>query len=187
VVGDSGIHFGRFVRAGREKKGLSLREFGNMIGRTESRMWQVERMEEPRMHLAAVGKIAGALGYSNIEDFDRAWRSTPVPIPRARRRSPSRHPKFSPEALSLFQAAGVKFNISDPSALLIHVVSVALPGLERAAKAAAFVPRGSEEEGDESDAIAADQTRERPATPTPTTAAAPALRPPASRRGGGRK
>jgi transcriptional regulator with XRE-family HTH domain len=84
----------------REKKGMSLREVGNAIGRTESRMWQVEQKATSQMHRSALAKLAGALGFESLEEFEKQWQSTPVAVPA----SPTPVPVDRPAVKKLVRA-----------------------------------------------------------------------------------
>ena len=73
------IHFGEFIRWNRLSAGKTLEAFGRDIDVTARRVIAIEALANPEVHHTTFVKLAKALGV-DPEQFDRVWRSTPVPV-----------------------------------------------------------------------------------------------------------
>lgn len=91
---DKKVHFGRFIRAERERRGLSrvafarnlsiIDESGRKKGITEKRLFDIEKMpDSSRVMRRTLGGLATALGMT-VEELEAKWKSTPVSAPTPR-------------------------------------------------------------------------------------------------------
>ena len=81
------IHFGEFVRWHRTQAGKTTEAFGREIGLSSRRVISIEAMAKPDVQHTTIVALARVLGIEPAE-FDRVWRSTPVPVTK-RRKGPS--------------------------------------------------------------------------------------------------
>lgn len=88
VGGRKAVHFGFFLRRRREEKNLSRARLGKLVagylpdgkerGFSEKRIFDIEKMQTPKVRERTFLALGRALGYETGEAFDTAWRSTPV-------------------------------------------------------------------------------------------------------------
>ncbi len=73
------VHFGQFLRWHRVNAGRTTDAFARLLGLTARRLIAIEAMAEPAVQHTTLAAVARQLGLS-MEDLDRTWRSTPVPV-----------------------------------------------------------------------------------------------------------
>ncbi len=84
------IHFGQFMRWHRVNGGKTTDAYARQVGLTARRLIAIEAMAEPAVQHTTLAALAKAMDMS-MEEFDRAWRSTPVPV-TDRKTGPSTDP-----------------------------------------------------------------------------------------------
>jgi hypothetical protein len=124
------VHFGNFVRREREIRNWSRAVFGKKIagvmpnsrepGFSDKRIFDIEKMPTPgRIRERTFVAMGRALGWETREEFDAAWRSTPVePYPETDERfaesAVSRLLGGQPALVTELQAAAVAEGITLP-------------------------------------------------------------------------
>jgi transcriptional regulator with XRE-family HTH domain len=78
-VSDKIIHFGEFVRWNRVQAGKTTEKFGREVGLTARRVIAIEAMARPDVQHTTLVALAKAFDI-DPEDFERVWKSTPVPV-----------------------------------------------------------------------------------------------------------
>lgn len=81
TMGDKIIHFGEFVRWNRLNRGKTTEAFARDIGLTARRIIAIEAMAQPDVQHTTIVALARAFDIEP-EEFNRVWRSTPVPVMR---------------------------------------------------------------------------------------------------------
>jgi hypothetical protein len=87
--GRKAVHFGFFLRRTREMKNLSRTQLGKLVaghlpdgkekGFSEKRLFDIEKMPTAkRIRERTFIALGRALGWETREEFEAAWRSTPV-------------------------------------------------------------------------------------------------------------
>lgn len=83
-VSEKIIHFGEFVRWNRIKSGKSTEDLARELGLTSRRVIAIESMNHPEVQHTTVVALGRAFGMEP-EEFEHAWKSTPVPVTRRKR------------------------------------------------------------------------------------------------------
>ena len=83
-------HFGQYVRWHRVNGGKTTDAYARALGLTARRLIAIEAMAEPAVQHTTLAALARSMGMT-MEELDRAWRSTPVPVTH-RKPGPSTEP-----------------------------------------------------------------------------------------------
>jgi transcriptional regulator with XRE-family HTH domain len=78
------IHFGEFVRWNRINRQLTTEALGRELDLTARRVIAIEQMPKPDIQHTTTVALSRAFGI-DPEDFDRVWKSTPVPVTRRKK------------------------------------------------------------------------------------------------------
>jgi hypothetical protein len=73
------IHFGQFMRWHRVNGGKTTDAYARQLGLTARRLIAIEAMAEPAVQHTTLAALARSMDMT-LEEFDQAWRTTPVPV-----------------------------------------------------------------------------------------------------------
>lgn len=76
-------HFGEFIRYHRRRQGQTTEAYARKLGITGRRLIAIEKMAVPEIQHTTLTALAREMGI-DPDDFDRAWRETPVAVTRRR-------------------------------------------------------------------------------------------------------